>query len=622
MPPTPGAPAPADALNVRRPIGLKIFGISLLLLVMMIVVTILSSLSLRQVGHQITLLSDYYIVLDQIISDIRAYSLREATLVERVVYLKPSVPEANNSEMKAFLKDPRNCEEGSRRDYFQRLRSAYPDRPVRQWVNYRVSVQCTDNEIQRARALVEEVTSRLHDQPAQLARLAGIKSELDNIPPARTKLLDGLSRYLSQHHTNSDSASLALIQDNIDERRQEINRRFRNIARTLHEGTRESAALTKSLERNAQILSWSITLAACALGLLVAFFLTRNLVRPVRDLLGFTRAVRSGNLDVDIKIRTADEIALLADSITHMVDEMRQKEAIKKLFGEYVDPKIVTELLADSARLDHGDRQIMSVFFSDLEGYTAICEGLTPAAAVRLLNQYFSAMAVPIRTQNGIIDKFIGDSIMAFWGPPFCSPSEHAVLACYAALDQQALVPSLKASLPEVLGIRRNLPELRVRMAIASGEVTVGNIGASDARSFTVIGDNVNLASRLEGANKIYRTRILISEGTFRLADPFIEAREVDSIRVAGKVEPVRIYELMGRKGDISANAAQLRATYDEGLLAYRRQQWGDARRCFTTCLTVDPEDGPAQALLSRIDALQARVLPPDWDGVWVLGGK
>lgn len=609
---------------VRRPISFKIFGIAVGLLALMIVVTFSSSMQLRRMGEQLALLSDYYIELDQLVGDLRAQTLREVIQIERVLHHKPVVAPGGDAEAEALFKEAGDCGTEALRAVNAKIRKAHPDRPSQQLAIYRVSRLCTNARLAVANALVDKALAepQVRAQPDQIARFTTIKTELANIPPSRAKLHENFEKYLAQMQTADDKA-LAAAQEQIDERRQEVNRRINGITRALHTGTRESAELTETLESRTQWLSWSVTLGACVLGLVVAFFITRNLVRPVRELLGFTNAIRSGNLDLHIQIKTGDEIGLLADSFNHMVGEMRQKELIKSMFGKYVDPRIVQGLLLDQQHFSQGgERQHMSVFFSDLEGFTAACESLTPTGAVRLLNQYFSLMAEPIRAHHGIIDKYIGDSVMAFWGPPFSAAGEHAVQACLAAIEQQARVPKFQALLPDVLGIRKNVPVIRARMGIATGDVTVGSIGSEDARSYTVIGDNVNLASRLEGANKVYRTQILISEETFRLAEPAIEAREIDAIRVVGKTDPVRIYELIAKKGDIAPRAAELRAHYERGLKAYRARQWDEAQDAFSACFAIHPEDGPTLLFIARVDAMRAQTLPEQWDGVWTLTEK
>ncbi|MEO8384047.1 MAG: adenylate/guanylate cyclase domain-containing protein [Betaproteobacteria bacterium] len=609
---------------VRRPISLKIFGIAVGLLVMMIFVTLYSSRYLSQVSEQLELLKTSYIELDQRMGNIRADSLSEVAQIERVLHYKPKVADGSAAAAAAFYKEAGNCELEFLRPVNAKIRAAYPLRGEQQLMMYRVRRLCTQAKLQSAESIVDKTLANpvVRSDPDQVARFSSIKADLQNIPQSREKLNEYFEKYLSQLD-RADEAALAVAQEQIDERRGDVIRRIGAVTRTLQKGTRESADATEALAGKTKRISWVVTGVACVFGLLVAFFITRNLVAPVRELLGLTNSIRSGNLDVHIQIKTGDEIGMLADSFNHMVGEMRQKEQITSMFGKYVDPRIVKGLLLDEESFKQGgERQCMSVFFSDLQGFTTASEALTPTGVVRLLNQYFSLMAEPIRAHQGIIDKYIGDSVMAFWGPPFSSPHEHAAQACFAALDQQARVPQFQALLPEVLGIRKNVPVIRVRMGIATGDVTVGSIGSEEARSYTVIGDNVNLASRLEGANKHYHTQILISEETKKLAGDLIETREVDSIRVVGKTDPVRIYELLARKGNISAQIASLRDQYERGLQLYRGRNMPEASAAFAKCLDIFPDDGPAKLFLQRLESFKGQVLTENWDGVWTMTEK
>jgi adenylate cyclase len=231
-------------------------------------------------------------------------------------------------------------------------------------------------------------------------------------------------------------------------------------------------------------------------------------------------------------------------------------------------------------------------------------------------------MSEPIRQYDGIIDKYIGDAIMAFWGPPFVAAGSQAELACLAALGQVARIPGLNAALPDLLGMRQGLPSLGIRIGIATGEALVGNIGSDITRSYTVMGDTVNLASRLEAANKYYGTRVLVNEETARLAGDAVELREIDAIRVIGKNEPQRVFEIIGRKDELDAAMCELRDRYTEGLAAYRARSWGVARAAFESCVSVQPDEKPAKVFLQRLDALTASPPDADWDGVWSLSEK
>src|SRR5260370_4875471 len=199
---------------------------------------------------------------------------------------------------------------------------------------------------------------------------------------------------------------------------------------------------------------------------------------------------------------------------------------------------------------------------------TPCSEGMPPAGLVNVLNRYLTLISEPIRHNNGIIDKYIGDGIMAYWGPPFTAAEEQGRLACLAALDQLGGLAAFRAELPELTGIKRGIPEIDMRIGIATGDVVVGSIGSEQTRNYTVIGDAVNLASRLEGANKTYGTRVLISEATDRLAADAVETREIDWVLVVGKTEPQRIFELLGRRGEVARARLGLGDTFFQALAA------------------------------------------------------
>jgi class 3 adenylate cyclase len=247
---------------------------------------------------------------------------------------------------------------------------------------------------------------------------------------------------------------------------------------------------------------------------------------------------------------------------------------------------------------------------------------MTPVGLVNVLNRYLSVISEPVRRNRGIIDKYIGDAVMAFWGPPFTGAEEQARLACLAALEQLAALPAFQAELPDLMGVRRGVPEVAIRVGIATGEVVVGNIGSEQTRSYTVIGDTVNFASRLEGAGKAYGTRVLISEATQRLAADAVETREIDTVLVVGKSEPERIFELLGRKGEVAAERLELRDAFEAALVAYRRQGWEEAEAGFGKCLAIDPEDGPSRVFVSRIAHFRSQPPSADWNGAWALESK
>lgn len=381
----------------------------------------------------------------------------------------------------------------------------------------------------------------------------------------------------------------------------------------------------EALRRQYQIVRLVIaaTVSTVALGLLIALAVTRALVRPIHALIGALGDVQRGHLDLELPVPRKDELGTLTSSFNFFVQELRAKKQMRETFGKYVDPRILTRLLGEELSGEGGGgREIMTVSFGDLVGFTAVSERLTPSNMVRLLNRHFGLQAEAVQENQGIVDKFIGDSIMAFWGPPFVTDANHAALACRAALAQVAALQVLRRELAEITGLRRDAPEIDLRIGIATGEVIVGNIGSENTRSFTVIGDNVNLASRLESANRRYGTQVLVSGAVARDVGPQFELRELDTIAVKGKVEAESVFELLGVAGSLDEAAIRAREAFAGGLTAYRAGQWDSAESAFRASLVERPRDRAAALMLERIANFRAEPPGDPWDGVWRFDSK
>jgi adenylate cyclase len=343
----------------------------------------------------------------------------------------------------------------------------------------------------------------------------------------------------------------------------------------------------------------------------------------VRRLLDGTRAVEAGRLDGSIDVTTRDEIGQLTAAFNNMVEQLRHKERLRETFGRYVDPRVVEGLIdRQSSAASDGERRVMTVLFCDMKGFTSLSEGMTPQGLVKVMNHYLSTMSGPIRSHRGIIDKYIGDAIMAYWGPPFTEDGEQARLACLAAVEMSHRGAALRTELPELLGVRTVPSDCEVRIGIATGEVLVGSIGSEFMMSYTVMGDAVNLASRLENANKIYGSHSLASEPAVTAAGDAIETREIDRLVVVGQTNPESVFEIMGRKGELTEKQLALRDRYAEGLAAYRARRWDDARQAFRAALAAFPGDGPSLALAQRVENFQVNPPAADWDGSWRLDQK
>jgi len=324
------------------------------------------------------------------------------------------------------------------------------------------------------------------------------------------------------------------------------------------------------------------------------------------------------NIWVDAVLLSASlGLAFAMSSAFSYATEGRQRRQIKQVFTHYMSDLLIQDLLKnpDKVRLG-GEKRVLTVFFSDLAGFTSLSEKLTPEKVVMLLNRYLTAMTDIILASGGLIDKYEGDAIMAFWGAPL-PQEDHALRACRAALENQSRLAELRQEF-----IATGLPPVHARIGINTGEMIIGNMGSSQRFDFTVIGDSVNLASRLEGAGKEYGTSILIAEETYRRASDGVEVRELDLLRVKGKDKPVRIYELLSRKGELDPTKQKGYDLFAMGLEQYRKQQWQAAIDYFHQVLSLMPEDGPARTFIKRCEQFKQTPPETDWDGVYTLATK
>lgn len=316
-------------------------------------------------------------------------------------------------------------------------------------------------------------------------------------------------------------------------------------------------------------------------------------------------------------VATALVVGYLLINLRFYLQERNQKALIRDAFGQYLSPKVVNILVKDPSRLRlGGERREMTAFFSDVAGFSTISEQLTPEELVSLLNEYLTAMCDIISEYEGTVDKFEGDAIIAFWGAPL-QQADHARRACLAAIDMQQHMRAYRERLKA-----QGRPVLHVRVGLNTGEMLVGNMGSAQRMDYTMMGDAVNLAARLEGANKFYGTYTMISESTYNQARDDVEVRELDLIRVVGRREPVRVYELLGRRGQLDSGVAELAERYRSALEAYRMQRFDVALAGFQSVLELDPDDGPALTYVDRCQVFLEAPPGTDWDGVYQLTGK
>jgi adenylate cyclase len=287
------------------------------------------------------------------------------------------------------------------------------------------------------------------------------------------------------------------------------------------------------------------------------------------------------------------------------------------MFGQYMSETVINHLLEHPEKLQlGGERRRVTLFFSDLAGFTTISERLSPETVVSLLNDYLSRMTEIILEEAGTVDKFEGDAIMAFWGAPLDQPDQ-ASRACRAALKQQAALKELNH---QFAGL--NLPPLSMRIGLNTGDAIVGNLGSAKRFDYTVIGDTVNLASRLEGVNKFYGSHIMASEATVAECTGTVECRELDLVAVKGKEQAVRVFEVLGLTGELEPEAIRRRQDFAQALELYRQGRFPEAGAAFAAILTENPEDGPARTYRDRCRRFQEAPPPAEWDTVFRPEGK
>lgn len=572
-------------LSIRR----KIMGIAVTLVALMAVTAITTVVLVMQVGERIEELTNSYVPAYGDLARANIRSLERALSIRRIIIAK--------------LQSPEDSVDTALRDQYEAL-----DGQI-------------ELEMLAARELIKGLIAK---GPAfgDASTLAQFENRIDTIHDDSRRRLNAENKRLLAALESGDKETLAEEIERVDEIRDELNQKLDGVRADMLALLRKDANMTLGKQHQVMLISIVLTVLAAILGLVFAALVSAGVTRPVRRLLEGARAVEAGDLKGTLVATSRDEIGHLTTAFNQMVEQLRLKEQLRETFGKYVDPRVVEGLIAGPALAAEGERRVMTVLFCDVRGFSSTSEGMTPQGLVKVMNRYFSTMSAPIRAHQGVIDKYIGDTIMAYWGPPFAANSEQAQLASLAALEMLQLVPQLRAELPELLGVRSLPNAFDIRIGIATGEVLVGSIGSELMMSYTVMGDTVNLASRLEGANKEYGGRVLVSEATIIAASDAIEAREIDRVVTLGQTRPQAVFEIMGGKGDLTAAQLELRARFAEGLAAYRAQRWDEARQCFEAALSAMPGDGPSMTFIQRIERLIATPPGDNWDGAWHLERK
>jgi class 3 adenylate cyclase/DNA-binding TFAR19-related protein (PDSD5 family) len=477
----------------------------------------------------------------------------------------------------------------------------------------------------------QKAQTEFHREVADAERL--LKSQRDRTSSERvavdlqrvTEALTGL-RPLIEIYEQETAAGLAAISARllpearqrlvtIDRVRQELGKRLETMRAGMFATLQVISKEAQEAQARARLATIVVFVLSSILGLGVAAVGAMRVIRSIKSVVLGAEAVEGGNLDTRIQIASRDEIGRLAASFNRMTEGLRMRDRIRETFGRYVDRRIAEQLIESHSLLaERGDRREVAVMFCDLAGFAALSERVEAEQLVRFLNAYFSLIAREIAATEGIIDKYIGDAVMAYWCPPFVPQNEVALRGADAALLCLRQVPAFTAASREIFDRGAQPYDPRIRIGIASGQSITGSIGADDRRNYTVIGDTVNLASRIEGANRLYRTTNLVCGRTAEAIRASFELREIDTVFLPGIDAPQTVFEIVGRAGQVSAEQQELRAKYELALGAYRRGDWPSARNHFSDCLSLSPEDGPTRTMLQRIESLAAL---PAMAGTW-----
>ncbi|MHC2252016.1 class 3 adenylate cyclase [Bradyrhizobium embrapense] len=575
----------------RNSIRQKIVGIAAGLIVLAVITSLLSMVMAGQVGHLLDELTNRYIPAYGHLARVNIRSLERSLAMRRMMMAKMQAP-GETSGYDAARKTFDEIEPQIKR------------------------------EADAARALIDSIIAD-PSTPSDNAALGRLDDRIDNAVNDLLMRLNAENKTLLDQLDAQDFAAAKATTLRADVLRDDFNNRIEGIRTDMLAQVASAAAKVMGAQQRAIIISGVVTAIAAILGFVFAMLVGSGITRPVMRLLESTREVEAGRLDGAIAITTQDEIGQLSAAFNRMIETLRHNQRIRETFGRYINPRIAEGLLEQPAiAATEGQRRIMTVMFCDMKGFTSLSEGVTPRGLVKIMNLYLSTMSAPVHAHRGIIDKYIGDAIMAYWGAPFVEEAEQTHLAALAAIDMIGQVNQLRKDLPELLGVRAIPADCDIRIGIATGEALVGSIGSEFMMSYTVLGDTVNLASRLEGANKFYGSRSLISEATASACAATIELREIDRLVVVGQTQPVAVFEIIGKKDELTPAQIELQHRYADGLAAYRDRRWDDAERAFAAALAAAPADGPSIAMKTRVAAFRQNPPAADWDGAWHLEQK
>lgn len=589
------------------PIGIKIFGITTSLLCLLGIIALTAQYRLRRVNQEVSDLAQYITPSANHISRIEVQGLEQALHFEHILKLYALQP----MDIAGIEKE---------------------------WQHFENRSQVVDGEILAAMTLAQAGATKA-TIPAHQERFERIVLMLGQVERSHQDFRDAAVQHFQNLEKtelqNINTTSALNAKNALYERPPGIEKSIGELDRTISQSrleldtfTQQTAQLSQHYQRGVLRDSLLITTGAIVFGLLYAAAVTAGIVRPVRQLTKGVQSIQAQSSEASEAAASQlvavpkDEVGILANVFNHMLGELKAKENLRDIFGKYVDPRIIERLTDHDVTLNpKGEKKVVSVLMSDLDGVDLTERIPDPVHLVDAVNQYLDVLSPTIYDHQGLIE-FVETNIKGFWTAPFVSEEQHAQLACEAALKQVSQFEKIRHTLAKYIDASFDIKQLDFHIGLATGPLVLANMGPTWSKTYTVLGDIVNTSARLKGAAKYFGVPILMMESTQQQVQATMATRELGIIQVVGKNDPLRVYELLDRQDQISEPLRNLKTMFEQGLAAYRRRAWPEAQTCFETCLTIEPDDGPTHHYLASVKTLQAQPLPQGWTGVWKLAKK
>lgn len=458
-------------------------------------------------------------------------------------------------------------------------------------------------------ALDAAFVERVEETIVSEVSIVRVSSEMASDVIASTLGQDQQNELLAQLQVSPDSLSTIQRIRYADE---EFSTLLRRLTGPEYSEEQTYAVIQRSYDENNvnvvqfQRLLLEFYLLVLVVSLIAVMLLARSFSRPIMRLAKVVSRIEQGDYQIKARVTSADEVGQLATSVNSMATGLAEKEKVRDLLGKVVSPQIAEELLSHPVELGGEEREV-TILFADIRGFTSYCESLPPAEVLQELNKVLSVISNIVEDEQGVVDKYLGDAVMALFGAPIAGAKD-ADNAMAAALRIIAALESLNSALAACVGVH-------------TGTVVAGNLGSSNRLNYSVIGDSVNLAARLESLTRYYNVSNIVSAAS-RAAAPDFLYREIDKVMVAGRKQPVQIFELLARQSEATPDEIAEVDAFSAALTAYRAQDWVAAKSRFSDLQRTCDNRALCQIFLDRIEQFQEQPPESSWQGVFMFDKK